>query len=195
MSLFCLTYKYKKIMKNIIKILFLLLVSISFSSCAEAEELLDVKFNSELSADLNVVVPAEGLRKSAEMLATSFSEQATINPRADANIEKYFDMLKSFDVTGVTGTVKTVSAPVKIVTGTISIIEGAKTASWNITNFDVVNGASVTLDNSAGQWDTINQILDGKRTFTAKIEGTVDRSDVSFTISVLIKMRVVANPL
>ncbi len=170
------------------------LIGATFSSCDEIESLADINFTSQLSADLNVDIPAQEF-KSAEMAAISFSEQTTIDPQADSNIEKYFDNLKSFDVQNVTGTVKSVSAPVKILSGTISVIGGSRTASWTITNFDVVNGASVTLDNSAGQWDTINKILDNKQTFTARIEGTVDRDDVSFTISILIKIKVVANPL
>jgi hypothetical protein len=181
-------------MKNIIKILLLLLVSISFSSCDEAEELLDIKFNSELSADLNVVVPAEGLRKSAEMMATGFSAQATINPRADANIEKYIDKIKSLNVEGVTARVLSISAPVEIITGNIIVTDGSRVASWEINDFDVIVGASHTLDNSSGQWDRVNQILDGKKSFTARIEGTVDRSDVSFVIRITIKARGVANP-
>ena len=182
-------------MKNVLKILLVILVSFSLNSCEEAESLLDVSFNSQLSADLNVNVPAAGVKKSAEMLDVSFLGQATINPRADSNIDKYFDKLKSVDVQGVTGRVVNVSAPVKIVTGTISVFEGSNIASWTVNNFDVVNGASITLDNSDGQWDKINSIIHNKRTFTAKIEGTVDRDDVSFTISITISFKGVANPL
>ncbi len=181
-------------MKNIIKILLLVLVSISFISCNEAEELLDIKFNSQLSADLNVAVPGEAL-KSAEMLVINFSEQTTIDPRSDSQINKYINKLKSFDVYEVTGTVINVSAPVEIITGSITFTDGLGIASWSVTNFNVVNSATITLDNSAGQWDKINQFLDSKNEFTVKIEGTTDRGNVNFTIRVLIKVKVVANPL
>lgn len=183
-------------MKSIIKILLIVLVSCSFNSCENAEEILDVKFNSQVSGDLNVVVPAEGaIHKSTVMLAVNFLGEETIDPKSDSQVNKYINKIKSFDVYEVTGTVINVSAPVEIVNGTITVSDGSKVASWSVNNFNVVNGASITLGNSDGQWDKIDQILGGKKVFTARIEGTVDRGDVSFTIRILIKMKVVANPL
>jgi hypothetical protein len=183
-------------MKSIIKILLIVLISFSFNSCDDAEELLDTKFNSQLSGDLKVVVPAEGaVYKSIEMRAVNFLGEETIDPRSDSQVNEYINKIKSFDVYEVTGTVVNVSAPVEIVNGTITVSDGSKAASWAVNNFNVINGASITLGNSDGQWDKIDQILGAKKVFTAKIEGTVDRGDVSFTIRILIKMKVVANPL
>ncbi len=183
-------------MKSIIKILLLILVSYSFGSCDDAEELLDIKFNSQVSGDLNVVVPPEGaVNKSTVMRAVSFLGEETIDPKSDSQINEYLNKIKSFDVYEVIGTVINVSAPVEIVNSTITVSDDSKVASWAVDNFNVVNGAKITLGNSDGQWDKIDQILGGKKVFTARIEGTVDRGDVNFTIRILIKMKVVANPL
>ncbi|MCD6544280.1 MAG: hypothetical protein J7K34_07200 [Flavobacteriaceae bacterium] len=183
-------------MKTFLKILIILLIGVSFSSCDDIESLADFDFNSNLGADLNVVVPATGAMKATVKIGgISFSEEEIIDPLADSQIKKYLDNLKSFDVQEITGTVKRVSKPVTIVSGNITISQGSKSASWSVTNFDVVNGAKIILDSGEGQWATVNQILKSKGKFTAKIVGTVDNSDVSFTIYILIKVKVVANPL
>ena len=183
-------------MKTFLKILIILLIGVSFSSCDDIESLADFDFNSNLGADLNVVVPATGAMKATVKIGgISFSEEEIIDPLADSQIKKYLDNLKSFDVQEITGTVKRVSKPVTIVSGNITISQGSKSTSWSVTNFDVVNGAKIILDSGEGQWATVNQILKSKGKFTAKIVGTVDNSDVSFTIYILIKVKVVANPL
>ncbi len=182
-------------MKNLIKILLLVVLSYSFSSCDDAEELLDTKFNSQMSGDVKVVVPADGAVFKSMMVGYNFIGQETMDPRSDSQVNEYINKIKSFDVYEVTGTVVSVSAPIQIIDGTISVFDGSKVASWSVANFDVTNGASITLGNTEGQWDKIDQILGGKKVFTAKIEGTVDERNVTFIIRILIKMKVVANPL
>ncbi len=182
-------------MKTFAKTFILLfLIGVTFSSCEKIKSLADVKFDSELSGDINVTVPAEGL-KSASVAGVGFSGDATINPRSDSEIDKYFDKLKSFDVTGAQGTFKNVSKAVKIMSGTISVKSGSTTASWPIADYEVANGKSITLDNANGQWDKVNKILDSKNTFTVSIEGEASEGGVSFTLTILIKVKVTANPL
>ena len=182
-------------MKTLTRIIIILsFLGATFSGCEKIKSLADVKFDSELSADLNVNIPNYDV-KSAVLEGFEFSESATVDPRSDSDIDKYFDKLKSFAVQEVTGTVASVTAPVKIISGTISITSGTTVASWTITDFDVETGAQIVLDNSAGQWDKVNKILDTKSVFDAKIEGTADTSGVTFVLAVLIKVRVTANPL
>jgi hypothetical protein len=183
-------------MKTFAKTFILLFfIGLTFSGCEKIKSLADVKFDAELDADLNVTVPADGL-KSGALEGFTFSKSATIDPTSDADIEKYFDKLKSFEVYEVTGTIKSVTGgPVKILSGTISVTSGSTVAEWTITNFNVVNGATIVLDNSGGQWDKINKILDGKKTFTAMVQGTTDKSGISFTVHVVIKSHVKANAL
>ena len=182
-------------MKTFAKTFILLfLIGTTFSACEKVKSLADVKFDSQLSADIDITVPAEGL-KSASTAGYNFSGQATIDPRSDSEIDKYFDKLKSFDIKEMKGTFKNVSDPVKIMTGTVSVSSGSTVASWPIADYEVANGNSIVLDNADGQWDKVNKILDGKNSFTAKIEGTTDKAGVSFTITVLIKVEVTANPL
>ncbi len=182
-------------MKTFLKTLIILLIGVSFSSCDDIESLADIEFTTSFSGDVDVVVPASVSHASAKIDAVSFSGKATIDPQSDSNIKKYIDKLKSSDVQEVTGTFKKVSKPVRITTGSLSISQGSKSASWSIKNFDVANGAKIILDSAEGQWATINQILMSKNKFDAKITGTVDNDDVSFTVTIYIKSNFIANPL
>lgn len=184
-------------MKTFLKTLIILFIGVSFSSCDDIESLADIDFTSNMSTDLNVVVPATGVHfKSANMAAgVSFSEQSNIDPKSDSNFNKYIDKIKSIKIQEASGTVTKISKPVKIESGTLSIFQGTRIASWSISNFDVTVGKKIILDSAEGQFDTLNQILNSKNVFTAKIEGTVDDDDVSFTVVVSIKAEVVANPL
>jgi hypothetical protein len=166
-----------------------------FTSCDKLESLADVKFEANMSTDLNVVVPMAP-DKSASLTGYQFSESATIDPREDPDIDEYFDKLKRFDVLEVTATVKSVSAdPVMISDAEITITSGTETASWPIDLFRITPGRSLSLTNDDGQWDKVNNILNEKKEFTAKINGYSDQEEITFTIEVYIKVQVTANPL
>lgn len=183
-------------MKTILKTLvILLLIGIPFSSCDSVESLADIKFTTTLSGDMNVNIPPSGSLYSAKLADISFSGQATIDPTSDTQINKYLDKLKSFDVQEITGTFSKVSKNVMLKTGNITISQGSKKATWQFDKITVSNGTKIILDSGEGQWTTVNQILKGKSIFTAKISGTVDDDDVSFTVTISITTKVVANPL
>ncbi len=179
-------------MKTFAKTFILLFfISATFSSCEKIKSLVDVKFDSEFYTDVTVdILPG----------ITNFNESATINPRDDSDYDKYYDKLKKFDIKEITGTIKSVNQemgaePVTIKTGKISFKSGTIEASWAISNFLVEVGNSVVLDNSGGQWDKINDILDAKKEFTARVEGNTDKGDVTFVVHLVIKAEVTANPL
>lgn len=182
-------------MRTIVKTITLfILAGAVLSGCEKIKSLVDVKFNTDLSADLGVTIPSYNM-KAAVLEGFEFSESATIDIRSDSEIDKYFDKLKSFDVQELTGTVKSVSKPVTIISGTLSITSGSTVASWSVSDFDVVVGSQIVLDNGDGQWDKVNKILDAKKEFTVKIVGLTDTDDVTFVIEVVIKVKVTANPL
>ena len=180
-------------MKTFLKTFIILLISVSFSSCDSVESLADVDFKTSMGTDLNVVVLVPGMKATVNGAGVSFSEQSSIDPNSDATFKKYAEKIKSIKVQEVTGTVTKISKLVNIETGTLSIYQGSKKASWSISNFEVVNGKTISLDTAEGQFATLNQILNSKSAFTAKIEGTVDDDNVTFTIHILIKADIVAN--
>jgi hypothetical protein len=166
-----------------------------FPGCEKIKSLADVHFDTDLIADLNILIPGES-KKSLSAENYSFSESVTVDPREDPDIDKYFDKLKGYDVQEVTATVKSISGgPVTIITGTLTVTSSDGKASWSVSEFVVQQGASLTFGNEEGQWDTINKILNGKKKFTVSITGVADKPGVSFLLSVDISVKVTANPL
>ncbi len=186
----------KTISKSLAVFFMLILTGLTFQSCEKIKSLADVKFNAELAGDLNITI-SQGAQKSAVLSDTyNFSKSVEVNLRSDPEIDKYFDKLKSFDVQSVTCTANSVyGGPVNITNATLVIQSETTSATWYVKNFTLENGASLTLDNNNNQWDNVNTILNNKENFTISVEGTTDKDNVSFTLHVVIKTRVTANPL
>lgn len=73
--------------------------------------------------------------------------------------------------------------------------DGFASAVWEFENVELNQGTVLTLDNSSGQFDNMQAILDSTNIFTAEVSGTTDKDDVTFTLKVTIKTTVTANPL
>ncbi len=185
-------------MKTITNILLglITLAAISyFTSCDKIESLTDVTFDASMNADIGVVIPA-GNDKSVMAEGYEFSESATVDPREDPDIDKYYDKLKGYDVQEVTGTVKKVmGGPVVITQGKVTIESDNESVSWDMPLLKLTEGKSVTFGNDNGEWDKVNKILDEKKKFTVTLSGVSDKNGVSFTFNILIKVKVTANPL
>lgn len=164
------------------------LTGLLFSSCNKAKEALDVKFDATYDADINVDI-------SPALRNVAFSESTTIDPASDPNVSRYFDKIKKFEIQEITGEITNISKEVTLVTGTLSIYNENRNASWTLNNVPLTTGTVLTLDDSGGGWDTVSQILKDKQVFTVRIEGEVSEGDVSFTINIKIKTKVTASPL
>ncbi len=96
----------------------------------------------------------------------------------------------------MTGTIKSVTGgPVTITNATLRISSGDISASWDIPEFVVEKGASLTLGNDEGQWDDLQKVLNEKKVFTVSVEGHADKGGVVFLLSVDMAVTVTANPL
>jgi len=167
----------------------------SLASCDKIESLADVHFDTNLIADLNVAVSGES-KKSTVTESYYFNESVSVDPKDDPDIEEYFDKLKGYKVNDVTGTIKSVTGgPVTITNATLRISSGDISASWDIPEFVVEKGASLTLGNDEGQWDDLQKVLNEKKLFTVSVEGHADKGGVVFLLSVDMAVTVTANPL
>ena len=162
------------------------------TGCSKIKSLLDIKFDADYTVDLNVKIPAPSSLKAVQ---SSFQGSATIDPTSNSDVSKYLNLIKSWKVTGLTGTFKNVSKEAVLQTGTISFSSDAGTATWNFTNVAIKNGGTFTMDNTNGQWGELDKILSAKKPFTVTFSGTTDKDDFTFTMSVKIQSTVTANPL
>ncbi len=176
-------------MKIKIALLAILIGAIGFTGCEKVKDIADVKFNANYTTDLNInVTPGRDING-------TFSESATINPTSDEQVEQYLDLIKSWEVTGLTGEFLNTSQDFTLVNTEFTISSEDKSAVWQFSDIAVTDGTALTLDNANGQWDTVNQILAEKQTFTVTFSGETDTDEVSFTMRITIQTEVTANPL
>lgn len=171
----------------------LLAIAFFIGSCNQVDDLTDITFNTEFTADLNCeVVP--GTLKSG--INGTFSASATIDPLADSTVEKYIDKIKSWEITNLKGEILSVSKEgANLLSAQIGVSNANHSATWQIGSTPLVVGQEIVLDNANGQWDSVNQILAEKQIFTVVATGTTDEDDMSFVIRLTINSKVTANPL
>lgn len=162
------------------------------TGCEKIKSLLDVEFDANYNVDINITVPAPG---SVKAVQGSFEGNATIDPTSNPDVSKYLNLIKSWHVNELTGTFKNVSKDAILQTGTLSFSSDAGTASWTVTNVQIKDGSSFTLDNANGQWDNLDKILSAKKEFNVHFSGTTDKDDFTFTLSVEVHSTITANPL
>jgi len=162
------------------------------TGCSKIKSLLDKKFDANYTVNINVAVPAS---TSIKAVQGSFEESATINLDDNSDVSQYLNLIKSWNVTELTGTFQNVSKEAVLQTGTISFSSEAGTASWTYTNLPITNGGAFTMSNTAGQWTVFDQILSAKKPITVTFSGTTDKDDFTFTLSVSVNSTIVANPL
>jgi hypothetical protein len=172
-------------MKNKIKLMLMAIIAgIAFTSC----EKLDVDFDADYKTTLNIV--------SQKSTAGTFNESTTIDPLENSDMAKYANKIKSIEVKEVTGVIKSINQPTLLETMQLSMTAaGATPAVWNFSNVDLFTGASLTIDNSSGQFDNMKQILNKKEVFTVAATGSTTGDNVQFSLEITIKTKVTANPL
>jgi hypothetical protein len=169
-----------------------LLVGLTFSGCQKIKSLLDVHFDTQFSVDMNVNVPAAS---SLTKVNSTFNESATIDPNDDADVAKYGNLIKSFDISSASAVFSNVSKNVTLVSADLTITSGSQTATWHYENVQITNGTTFALDNDSGQWATVNAILGSLNPFTVSISGETDVDDVTYVVTVNVAATVTANPL
>jgi len=183
-------------MKTSIKVTFFVLLFTVLASCDALNDLTNVEFDTDLSTDLNINVN-DALAKST-IDSYSFSAMATLDPLSDPDVEEYADKIEDYDVNSLTATVLSVSKPdVKLLAGTFfKVYDSTDSAKWTLdADFDVVPEAEYLLDNTAGNWDKVRQILKRNAVFTVLTEGESSTNNVSIVIELSIGATVTANPL
>lgn len=176
------------------KTLFVFLaLAFAIGSCSKVTDMADVTFNTEFKADLDCEVPSGSFKLGSNGI---FAASETIDPLADTTVEKYIDKIKAWEITGISGEILSVSkAGVNLLDADLEVFSENHVASWHIPTTPLIAGQEIELDNSDGQWDTINLILGEKQEFTVSVNGETDEDDVTFVIRVIMKSKVTANPL
>ncbi|MBN2638348.1 MAG: hypothetical protein JXR65_04605 [Bacteroidales bacterium] len=174
----------------------LVVTGMAFSGCDKIKSLADVKFNADIPANFDVNLNPIGGIESGKSASISFDQSLTVDPTSNADIEKYLNNIKDWQINEITGTYSNVDAPITLDTLKLQVYSDTKNATWLFTNVTIDNAGSLTLNNTNGQWATVNSILDDKTSFTARISGstTSTTGGTQFSLDVVIKTTITANP-
>ncbi len=177
------------IMKIKITLLVLIISALSFNGCDKVKDVADVTFNANYTTDLNVTVSPD------RNINGTFNESTTVNLTSNADVKKYLHLIKNWEIVGLSSEITNTSENFNLINATVSIASSDKNASWEFNNVAMTTGTHLSLDNTNGQWNTINQILSEKQTFTITFSGQTDIDNVQFTLHITVKTKVTANPL
>jgi hypothetical protein len=160
------------------------------------DKIVNITFDSDIKADLEVYVPEDSFKAD---INGAFSVSKIVDPLSDPEVEKYINNIKGWDVTGISGEVISVSKEgVSLVSADIEVLSDNDNATWHLPAppaIPLVVGQEISLDNTNGQWDAINNILNEKKEFTVSMSGVTDQGDVTFVIRIIISTEVEASPL
>lgn len=177
-------------MKNMTKLLLLLILITGFTSCS----LFDVDVDTTLSADLEIDIEDSAMKSAA---AYPFESEAVIDPMDNDDVDEYADKIERIKATGIIGTVEYVSKKDLVLhKGTkFTIANSDQSVAWTLDNeWPIEKGTVLELPSGNGTYDAVSKILTTLDPFTVSCEGTASDKGVSITIRIDIKTTVTGNP-
>lgn len=182
-------------MRNLVKIVMLIMLTAGLSSCEKVKSIFDVDFDTTLSGNLDIDIQDNPLKSTDNY---TFKKSATVNPLDDEDIAEYIDNIKEFAVNGVFVEVLYVSTGNVIFREgtTFSVYDSNSTVTWTLgSDWNVTEGTKLTLDDVGDVYTAVAEILDKKGSFTVGAEGVSSETGVFITLKIGIDTKVTANPL
>ena len=183
-------------MKNLIRVVLLLIMTAGLSSCEKVRSIFDVEFDTTLSGDLEIDIQDMEVLKSAEVYA--FQAEVSVDPLDNEDIADYIDNIKEMNVDDVILSVEYVNKQdVVFKSGTyFRVANYANEVTWTLSgDWPIVEGTEITLEDLGGTYDALEKILDTKGVFTVSTEGTCTETNVFIVIRLGIDTKVTASPL
>jgi hypothetical protein len=182
-------------MKKLLKTVFPLVILALLVSCDSLSSLFDVDFETTLSGTLHIDVE-NPVTKAAD--AIPFQANDTIDPLSDDEIAEYAEKIVNVNADSVLVEVDSVNMEgVVFLAGTsITVSNETNTATWTITtDWPIVEGTTVGLDDVGGIYDAVSDILTTLEVFTVSAQGTCTKSGVVVVLRLDIETTVTGNPL
>jgi hypothetical protein len=185
-------------MKNAVRVLVLIMLSASMTSCDWIKGLADVEIDTNIEGNLDVVTDASELKSTN---AYGFDESVTIDV-LNADLEEYEDLIEDYNTQSITLTVVSIDSAGFAVTG-VELLAGTEFGisnsmsggyTWTLNqNWAIDAGFSLSLD--AASYDAIDDILSDQVPITVSAVGTCNKGNIHFQLNYDIDVTVVSNPL
>jgi len=180
-------------MKNAVKLILLVMLSTSLTSCKKIKGWFDVEVDTTIEGAFTLVSDATELKSTEDYKIDDFITVQVLND----DLYEYEDEITSFLASDVTFEVMSVdSSDVVLRAGTEFLIFNTKNPGIRVQlpfDWPVEIGASLTLDEAS--LDVINDILDDMIDFTISASGNCNKGNVTIELRYGFKVTVIANPL
>jgi hypothetical protein len=180
-------------MNNIKRLVFLMIVAVAISSC----DLLNVDVDTTMTGVLSIDVE-ESMAKAA-VPGHPFDAIKTLNPKDDADVEKYASQIVgvgveniSAEVTSVTGTMEEVI----VYSGAqIIIADGGLSTTWELPeDWLMAEGNVFMLDSQGDFYSEVEDILTDVEEFTIQMKGNSSVHGITMTVKFNIDAVVTGSP-
>lgn len=159
------------------------------SGCESVSNLFTVKVDTDFVVDIPVDITTPTLKMSGPY---PFSVSKTFNPIEEPDIADYVDRIKEINLSSMTATVISTTAPFKLETGTLVVSGSVDSVTWTFTAQSIEDGSSLTLANDDGQFDTVSEILSETGDVTITFSGTSDIFGIGFVLQAILNSVVTA---
>ena len=170
-------------MKKRIAFALALILMIAFTGCEKIKDTLTIKQNVEFTVNLPVTVGGEPLKTDFY----PFSSTETLDPDENENIQQYKERIKSYELTGMTGTVSNLSTSLTMSDARLEVKTDNLSTEWTFTDLEISSGTQVTFGNDNSEWTQVNQMLESGDTITITFSGHTDQPGVVYTLILLFK--------
>lgn len=173
-----------------IKTIILFVAVVVLAACSK--DLLDVTFDADYETKSTMDVTA--VKGNGE-----FSSLDTIDIATNAEVKKYLDNIKSFELNGNIIRFENVPLNFNIETLNIFIKDlddlGVSEINLTLSNISVAEAFEVTIDYTEAQKTALETMLTKKHKVRIETNGIADASDISFDVVSILKTKVTASPL
>ncbi len=182
-------------MRNLVKVILLVILAAGLSSCEKIKGLFDVEFDTTLSGDLEIDIQESAAKSTADY---TFDTYATINMFDDEDIAEYDENIKQITVSGVVAEVIYVNKEnVVFKSGTVlSISDNNNLVKWTMEgDWSIVEGTKLKLEGLGDIYEAVEDILNKKGQFEVGAKGECSETGVSIVLRIGIDIKVIANPI
>ena len=179
-------------MKSVVKILLLVILTASLTSCEKIKNLFDIEVETTINGNLDIEVDETELKSTDGF---GFNESITVQVLND-DLYEYEDEIEDFLVSGVTAEVISVSEDgVEFLAGTtFTMSNPTYTVVWTLaSNWPIEKGTTLNLKD-AGLYDMVSDILDDRVDFTMSAVGESNIGGVTVVIRLGVETTVTVNP-
>ena len=165
----------------------------TFTSCDKIKSVADVKFDAEVSADMETTSASETLKGSSYF----FEGSATIDPTSDNDINKYYDLIKDWEIKKIVVSVQSIDEPTLLENAELFLVDNDEQQnlySATLSNVELQEGTKI-LEVSDADWTEIVNALNAKHKILASLSGSVDKPSINIVFRITIFVKVTANPL